>query len=50
MPQHILEDALTIIVAITILNWILIFLVELFTLIIHTTDIYKSQTQRVDLT
>jgi myosin-crossreactive antigen len=48
--QHlILGDAPTIIIAITILNWILIFLVEMCTLIIHAIDMYRPQAQRVDL-
>jgi hypothetical protein len=48
MQQHVLEDAPTIIAAITILNQILIFLVELCTHI--TMDMYRPQAQRVDFT
>ena len=57
MPQDLLEDALIIIIILkqiivtsTLRNQIWISLVELCTLTIHTMDIYKQQTQRVDLT
>ena len=50
MQLDILEDALTIITVTTPLNQILNSSVELCTPIRHTTDTYKSQIQRVDLT